>query len=719
MRPILGTAGILIAIFCGLIADAPRQNVTASLGDLIVYARSVEKTKERTTAVGNVEVHYKDISLTADRIEVNNETKDVVAEGHVSLHLPAEVLDCSRISFNLDTRQGKFEDALGRVQPTILYEAASIERKADNLYNLKKASFTACTQPSPRWKFSFAEANLKKDDYVEMWGAVISVKGIPIFYMPYMRYPLNQERSTGFLIPQVGFSQVKGFQISQGFYWAIARNMDATFSLDYYASKGEGAGVEYRYLFPGGTGGDLHLYYFTFKSIPGVPDMKDAYILRWRHNQLLPGGFSLVANVDYQTSFDFLKEFDNDFRRALVFNRTSQIYLSKAWSYFSFSARASQFETSFPGYGVAGSVIMKYLPQINFDSFKIRFLKYLYFSFGSSFSSIQYGWDFQYKTKNQIKLTQFSLAPVVSLPVNSIPWLNTNFSFEGMLNYYWQSYKPNSYVVGDQPLMTTQYAANIDLVGPVFYRIWDLGKGEGAGRLKHLIEPFVTYRYESPVENANRVISAYGFYRYHYLNYGLTNHLMLKTGSSPREILTWGISQSYFFSPEDSPNKYYMFEGQIPRFTEVQSYLRFYPASRFSLDVAGSYNTYAKGFSGIRLGAGLGTPADDIFVNVNWYKSMSPWYKNAWYDRSQVGLYGGIKLPFLSLEALGQMDLNITEKKMLYSAWSIVYHYQCLDLKADIRVFNFRDKPEIQYRFSLGLGNIGRTTDFMGGANFN
>ena len=49
---------------------------------------------------------------------------------------------------------------------------------------------------------------------------------------------------------------------------------------------------------------------------------------------------------------------------------------------------------------------------------------------------------------------------------------------------------------------------------------------------------------------------------------------------------------------------------------------------------------------------------------------------------------------------------------------SAVYHYQCLDFKFEFKVFYFRAKPETQFKFSLGLGNIGKTTDFLGGMEF-
>jgi hypothetical protein len=54
--------------------------------------------------------------------------------------------------------------------------------------------------------------------------------------------------------------------------------------------------------------------------------------------------------------------------------------------------------------------------------------------------------------------------------------------------------------------------------------------------------------------------------------------------------------------------------------------------------------------------------------------------------------------------------------KFFYAGGSFVYHYQCLDIKGDVQVFFFRETPEIQFKISFGLGNIGKTTDFLGGA---
>ena len=742
-----------------------QEKAVITLGDLTIQAWSLEKAEDRVVASGEVELSYKEIKLYCDHIEANTKTKDVLATGHVTLQFPEETISLEKITFNLDDTLGRLDKAVGRIQPSVYYEAAGIERRAGGLYRMEHGMFTSCTQPTPRWKFSFSKANFKKNDYVEMWNAVISIKKIPVFYWPYMWYPLGRQRTTGFLIPKIGYSKVKGFFLSESFYWAIGRNMDATFSLDYYGAKGAGGGLEYRYLLSGGTSGEIRLFYFMFKSLAGQTQPDNAYVIRWNHNQSLPGGFNLVAGVDYQNSFAFMREFDNNFQRALIFNRSSQVYISKSWASYNFSVRAARFETDFPTSN--GSIIYSYLPQINFDSFKVKLFSPLYFSFSSSFNNWQYGWDYEYKAKTQFRTKELAFNPVLSLPFNSVPWLNMNFSLEGSLKYYWRSNKPGVGMV-DEPLFTRNYAINVDLIGPVFYRIWELGGGgagegreiekeEGSGgdwsekaeegeggegwgaeagggagakssdgssagssatRLKHVIEPTVSYRYESPITDEQKVISPYGLFRYHQLIYGLTNHLLLKKGDVPQEIFTWGINQTFYLSPEDSPQRDYPINGKIPRFSEIRSYFRFYPGAKYSFDFMSSYNTYFKSFSSIRLGATLGSTSDNLFLNINWYKSLNPYIKNILYDRHQVSLYGGAKIPALSLELRGQMDFNVTERKMLYSALSVVYHYQCLDLKADVLFLFYREKPETQFRVSFGLGNIGKTTDFLGGARF-
>ncbi len=702
---------LLVFFFWGFLSGHQTQ---FSSEKITIIARYWEKNGDLISASGNVEVHYQNITMLADGAEVDIETKDVYAWGNVVIRSPEEHVSCEEVRFNLDSTQGELKNGFGLIQPTILYQAESIERKNQDLYGFKKASITACAQPVPRWQFSCSRANFKKDDYMEMWNAVLRIKKIPVFYLPYMRYPLNKNRATGFLMPQGGYSGQKGAFYSQSFYWAIKRNMDATFNIDYFKHRGLGGGLEYRYLFSDGSGGQLNLYYFRFNNRAPVESPENAYIVRFKHNQTLPLNFNIVADVDYQSSYDFLREFDNDFRRAVVSNRRSQVYISRAWSYYNFNLRVSRFETYYSQSD--NSIIRKNTPQIGFSSTKMKIISPFYFSFNSLFDNWEYGWESDYEKERQRRSQSLTFSPTITVPFTSIPWLILNSAVSTNLTYYFKSYAPGTNQVVSDPILSHNYTLNLELIGPVFSKIYY--NARGTPKLKHVIEPVFSYRYESPVAQSDRIIAQRFFYTNHYARYGLVNHFLIKKDNMPREICTLGLYQTYYLDPENSPLSIQRVNGKPPQFSDFSGYFRFYPSTKYSVDFSTSYNPYFKTFSVLRLAANMGNVNDSIFLRINWYKSINPYQEFARMRRHQIGIYGGIKIPKLSLEAVADLDFNIIEGQMLYSALALVYHYQCIDFKGELKIFYFRDKPEAQFRFSFELGNIGRTTDILGGFGF-
>lgn len=679
-------------------------------------ARTKEFDKGRIYASGDVEIHYGDFRLFADRVEFNPETKDLLAEGNVVIQARNDVTRGERVFLNLETEKGRIEKASGLIQPTILFAADSVERKSEDLYSLSRAHVTSCTQPVPRWSFSFSRAELEKDERIEMWNAVLLVKKIPVFYLPYLRYPLR-DRATGFLMPRLGYSAAKGFLYSQSFYWAMARNLDATVGLDFYPTLGLGAGLEYRYLLAGGTGGQANLYYFTFKRDAAGTKPSPATLVRLSHNQALPMGFTLTASVDYETSFDFLREFDTSFRGASISNRSAQVYLSRSWSRFNFSAQVSRFETYFTQ--VDDSIVSTSLPQVNFNVFKVRLLAPVYFSLTGGFKNWQYGWRSEYRAGTERHSNSLSLSPTLSLPFSSIPWLTANTSVTANFTYYGQSRDLESSEIVNSPLFTRNVVVNVDVTGPVLSRVY-YGRG-GEPRLKNIIEPFVNYNYDSPVNDMSRIVTAYGLYRYHQVAYGVTSRFFFKKADRPVEVLSFGLAQTYYFSPASGPLGQYLVNGKPPRFSEISGTLRYYPKETFSLDAAVGYNPYYHNFSSLRLTATAGSRPDGRYLSLNWYKSMNSWVAGvdptlrALYNRHQLSATGGLRLPGSALELAGDVDYNLQERKLLYTGGQAIYHYQCLDFQLEVRVYYFRIRPETEFRFSVGIGNIGRSADLVGG----
>ena len=185
-----------------------------------------------------------------------------------------------------------------------------------------------------------------------------------------------------------------------------------------------------------------------------------------------------------------------------------------------------------------------------------------------------------------------------------------------------------------------------------------------------------------------------------------------------REMLTLEISQTKYLDPDNGPLSIYTFAGRVPTTSDILTTLRFFPSSRLSLDVASGYNTYHNLVSSVRAGARLGNINDNFYFNVNWFKSLNPWRDYVYLNRQQINLSGGIKVPALNLEAQGEYNYNIYKNQLLYAALSFVYHYQCIDFDGEVRVYNYRQQPDVQYSLSIGLGKISKSADFLGGLEF-
>lgn len=676
-----------------------------------------EKIDNIITATGNVEIHNREIILYADRVVYDETTKDVTADGHVSLIRGSDVFTAEHLFFNMESGLGKAATVAGLVQPQYRFESTQFERKSPDLFELGECRITGCAQPVPRWLFSASRATFLRDEYVEMWNPVFWIKGIPVFYLPYVKYPLGNKRTTGFLMPAIGYSPRKGLTLTQQFYLSLARNMDATFSMDYYSTKGLGGGIEYRYLFDRYSGGRLNAYYFAYRTPLTGTKPDNAVIIRWQHNQTLPWGFKFVAAVDYQNSFDFSREFDNDYMRALIYNRSSQVYLTKTFKWANFSVRLSRFTTVLTKMDLA--IVNESFPQISFNTYKRKLIGPVYYSIKSSYNNWQYGTQAQYDKNTQKKSNDLKLSATLSLPFNGIPWFTIDQAATGNVSYFGRSLDPISKKALDVSLFTGNFSYTATFIGPVFYRVYNWTKT--GMKIKHLIEPSVTYNYDSPTIDSGQIITTYGkYYRYHYVTYSLTNRVLMKKSdpkAKAKEVFTWGILQSYYLDPENGPySRYKLKDGRFPEFTDLTNYVRFFPLNDFNLDFRAGYNVYYKSLSSVRAAASFGTAADDFFLSFSWFKSLNPYYSsissNELYNREQIGVNGGLKIRNLAFQ--GNFQYNITKKKMLYAGLSTVWNWQCLDLKIDARAFFFRETPEFQIRFSIGLGNITTPTDSLG-----
>ena len=127
----------------------------------------------------------------------------------------------------------------------------SMSQSADGSVLLKQGEFTRCEPNNNGWSLTAKSLKIKEGDvFASTKGTVLKVKSVPVFYAPYLRVPVNDQRQTGLLTPAFGYSSEDGMDLALPYYLNLAPNLDATLVPRILTQRGAGLEGELRYLSP-------------------------------------------------------------------------------------------------------------------------------------------------------------------------------------------------------------------------------------------------------------------------------------------------------------------------------------------------------------------------------------------------------------------------------------------------------------------------------------
>ena len=256
------------------------------------------------TASGNVEVLYGDRRVYADTVHYDQARDEIIADGHVRMVSPGLVTAAPKATIHLRANEGVI------VHPRYLLEAQNGHGHAANgqelskgHYRLNEACYTTCDGEKPAWQLWSGQIDLDQNDsYVSTADTTVDVFGLPVFWMPYLSFPLK--RHSGLLAPSIGSSTINGFYLGIPYYFNISSNMDDTVTVDYFARRGVMLQNEFRYLEPH-YNGKLYLDLLPSDQLTH----KNVWAVSWQHNQNLGDGFSFNANYNRVSYKNFLSDF--------------------------------------------------------------------------------------------------------------------------------------------------------------------------------------------------------------------------------------------------------------------------------------------------------------------------------------------------------------------------------------------------------------------------
>ena len=245
---------------------SPAGGVTVRAGgeEASVVADQIQQvggTSDLLIAVGNVEITRGQSRLLADRVELNRDTGQAVAQGKVVFYDGPDRLVGERIDYNLKTGTGVVYNGSAMSAPYYRLSAERMDRVGDSVYEVRRGVFTTCEGDDPAWSFHFATGNADLEDIVYGRDASFWIKSVPVWpWFPVFAAALRRERQSGFLFPEFGQSSRKGFFTRVPYFWAIDDSQDLTVTLDAFSQRGLGVEGQYRYVLSREQRGDLNVF---------------------------------------------------------------------------------------------------------------------------------------------------------------------------------------------------------------------------------------------------------------------------------------------------------------------------------------------------------------------------------------------------------------------------------------------------------------------------
>lgn len=317
--------------------------------------------KDVTRFSGSVVVQREGRRLEADKATYHHGDENFDAAGNV-LFLSGEVeIEAERARMNMKKNRGTMQQTRYRVLPgNASGTAETLTLDGPQRMILSEATYTTCPPDDVAWQLSASEITLDKESRQGTAShVVIDFMGVPFLYLPYLRYPLGDERMSGFLFPTFGTSDERGTEFSVPYYWNIAPEMDATITAHNMTRHGLMWENEFRYLTEQSEG-RIELDYLADDKILGT----DRRRFRWYHQAQADAGWSSV--IDYQEVAD--KDHLADFGGTLNSSSTTHLEQRATLNYnadtWLFSALAQDFQTL----STPDTIPYRKLPQLTLAS---------------------------------------------------------------------------------------------------------------------------------------------------------------------------------------------------------------------------------------------------------------------------------------------------------------------------------------------------------------
>ena len=281
---------------------------------------------------GKVEIDSFTARIKADEALLNRQTQTLNATGNVSFQddkitVSSQSVQLNRISNELLIEKSTYQ--LNKVQGHGKAEIIGLGEETG--INLIESSFTSCPVDDEVWRIQASNIKITPN---QSRGVIkharFYIKDVPVLYLPYFSFPINEEKQSGVLYPSISNNSSTGISVEQPIYWNIAPNYDLTFSPRLMTERGLQLKTEFRYLTEYQSG-QANIEYLANDQDLG--DNSDRYFYRLVHSGQIGENWRVNIDINGLSDDNYIVDLGSDY-----YNRAdTHLYKTLGLSYFSHS----------------------------------------------------------------------------------------------------------------------------------------------------------------------------------------------------------------------------------------------------------------------------------------------------------------------------------------------------------------------------------------------
>ena len=767
-----------------------------------IHARQQMRRGDIYDLRDGVEIDYEDYVILADHASYNIATGDIDADGHLQITGGPDQEDfaADHGTLNLNRQTGHFYNVIGSVgvlhaaSPTNAYvpmlfglppstnkslytstnpfliTARELIKKGPDSYELVGGSMTSCRVPKPDWRI-FAPHIAVDNGTARAANANFHAMGYPILYLPYVTHGVDSSsRQSGFLIPALEISSIKGNVIGEQYYWVIGRTADLVVGFQYYSLRGWEQNAEFRYKGMGKT--------FVHGLYNGLEDrgLAPLYINQGGQDTIVTARHDMtpytrfVTNAEYLSSYIYRLVFAENYSLAVASEVKSWAFLTHEKNGFASSFDADRYE-KYASLISGDEVHIFHLPRLEFDALDHDLDRSGAFAGGEASFGVLARSEPYYQAHHVGRLDLF--------PHVTMPWIADGWTFRPTLGLRETTYshsqllgpvpaiapsQPATALPGKDAVPTAKNAgidraaveADLQILPPVLERDFNgpyLANHFGVA-LRHTVEPEFNYRYVTGVRNFNNIprFDVTDIYSdTNEVEYGVTQRIFLKRlhpkpcdqpppaaeqpppdnsgcAGAPRQWASWFIGQKYFADPTFGnaviSGRRNIFSTTLdlsgiayitaPRdLSPVVSRLRIDPSYTTDLAWDADYDTKAGRWA-----------ASDVYADYhhgNFFSGLGHSLLNAVgetpmppnqpanvvnYNQMQL-LLGYGAITKPGLSAAAKSDFQLEGRALIYAGLQVTYNRNCCGLTVEFQQFSLgAARNETSETFNLSLSGV-------------